>query len=271
MMEIALLAIFVAGVVLVFRTGRVGEQCLGFGLLSALLFVAASPARADQTVMVEDNSRVECIASQKDLTRVSLLGDEFASVSKIQPSNALDDFSVVNEPTRGDIYISVPDGFRPKTLSFFGTSKKGYVYKFACRVEAIEAQQIFLSNPTAEIKSDVAQLEGDEAAPDGDETAVRLVQAMASQRVVPGYRMRKSPLVPVKVGNLTVQLLAEYEGLEMVGRAIRIENTTKEPVVLVESDIAPPGALAVAIANPSLAGGQVTTAYVVTRSQRMSP
>jgi conjugal transfer pilus assembly protein TraK len=83
--------------------------------------------------------------------------------------------------------------------------------------------------------------------------------------------MRKSPLVPVKVGNLTVQLLAEYEGLEIVGRAIRIENITKEPVVLVESDIAPPGALAVAIANPSLAGGQVTTAYVVTRSQRMSP
>ena len=145
------------------------------------------------------------------------------------------------------------------------------MYKFACRVEAIEAQQIFLSNPTAEIKSDVAQLEGDESAPDGDETAVRLVQAMASQRVVPGYRMRKSPLVPVKVGNLTVQLLAEYEGLEMVGRAIRIENMTKEPVVLSESDVAPPGALAVAIANSSLAGGQVTTAYVVTRSQRTSP
>ena len=72
MMEIAMLAIFVAGVVLVSRTGRVGEQCTGFGLLLALLFVAASPARADQTVMVEDNSRVECIASQKDLTRVSL-------------------------------------------------------------------------------------------------------------------------------------------------------------------------------------------------------
>jgi len=271
MIEIAMLGLFASGAALLSRTGRVGEQCLGFGFLLAFLFVTVSPAWADQTVMVEDNSRVECIASKRDLTRISLLGDEFASVSKIQPSNVLDDFSVVNEPTRGDIYISVPEGFRPKTLSFFGTSKKGYVYKFACRVEAIEAQQIFLSNPTAEIKPDVAQSDGDEAAPDPDETAVRLVQAMASQRVVPGYRMRKAALVPVKTGNLAVQLLAEYEGLEMVGRAIRIENITKEPVVLVENDIAPPGAIAVAIANPSLAGGQVTTAYVVTRSQRTAP
>src|SRR3546814_5034234 len=84
-----------------------------------------------------DNSRVACVASEKDLTRISLIGDEFASVSKVQPTNPLDDFSVVNEPTRGDIYLSVPEGFRLKVLSFFGTTKKGYVYKFGCRIEAI--------------------------------------------------------------------------------------------------------------------------------------
>src|SRR3546814_13512305 len=97
--------------------------------------------------MVEDNSRVACVASEKDLTRISLIGDEFASVSKVQPTNPLDDFSVVNEPTRGDIYLSVPEGFRLKVLSFFGTTKKGYFYKFACGSEAIEAKQISVSNP----------------------------------------------------------------------------------------------------------------------------
>ena len=44
MMEIAMLATFVAGVALLSRTARVGEQCAGFTLLSALLFAAASPA-----------------------------------------------------------------------------------------------------------------------------------------------------------------------------------------------------------------------------------
>src|SRR3546814_20078745 len=91
-------------------------------------------AYADETVMVEDNSLVACVASEKDLTRISLIGDEFASVSKVQPTNPLDDFSVVNEPTRGDIYLSVPEGFRLKVLSFFRTTKKGYVYKFGCPI-----------------------------------------------------------------------------------------------------------------------------------------
>src|SRR3546814_6941108 len=99
--------------------------------------------------MVEDNSRVACVASEKDLTRISLIGDEFASVSKVQPTNPLDDFSVVNEPTRGHIYLSVPEGFRLNVLSFFGTTKKGYVYKFGCRIEALVYKQIFVSDPHA--------------------------------------------------------------------------------------------------------------------------
>src|SRR3546814_6264601 len=107
----------------------------------------------------------------------------------------------------------LPEGFRLKVLSFFGTTKKGYVYKFGCRIEAIEAQQIFVSNPLALAKAE-AVTESEEDAPDADETAVRLIQAMASQEIVPGYRMRRSALVPVQAGDLTVQLVAEYEGLD---------------------------------------------------------
>src|SRR3546814_14807306 len=61
--------------------------------------------------------------------RISLVEDEFASVSKISTGNPQDDFSVVNEPVRGDIYLSVPEGFARPALSFFATSKRGYVYK----------------------------------------------------------------------------------------------------------------------------------------------
>jgi conjugal transfer pilus assembly protein TraK len=141
--------------------------------------------------MVEDNARVECVASQKDLTRISLVGDAFASVSKVQPENPLDDFSVVNEPTRGDIYLSVPGGFKAKALSFFGTSKKGFVYKFACRIEPSRRSRSS-SNPGAAAAAKSADAdEGDQQAPDLDETAVRLVQAMAGQKVVPGFRWKR--------------------------------------------------------------------------------
>ena len=128
-----------ARALLLSRLDNRGAQLAGCLVFAAGLF-GATPAFADQTLTVEDNARVECVASQRDLTRISLVGDGFASVSKVQPENPLDDFSVVNEQNRGDIYLSVPTGFRPKALSFFGTSRKGYVYKFACRIEPIEAQ-----------------------------------------------------------------------------------------------------------------------------------
>src|SRR3546814_4960914 len=92
-------------------------------------------------------------------------------------------------------------------------------------MEAIEAQQIFVSNPVALAKVETAE-EGDAEAPDPDETAVRLIQAMASQEVVPGYRMRRSALVPVQAGDLTVQLVAEYDGIAVVGRVVRIANSS---------------------------------------------
>lgn len=251
------------------RAGETAVQWAGAGIFVAGLLLAATPALADQAVAVSDNARVECTASQKDLTRISLVGDEFASVSKVQPSNPLDDFSVVNEPTRGDIYLSVPEGSRLKSLSFFGTSKRGFVYKFACQVQAVEAQQIFLTNPDATVKAElVSTNDEDEEAPDADETAVRLIQAMVSQRVVAGYRLERTTLVPVKVGQLIVQQVTQYAGQDVTGHVIRVENASDQPITLSEADIAPTDALAVAISNPRLQPKQATTVYVVVPKKR---
>ena len=63
-----------------------------------------------------------CTVSKSGLTRVSLKDDRFASVSKLTTGVESDDFTVVNEPTRGDIYLSVPEGFSRQRVSFFGTT-----------------------------------------------------------------------------------------------------------------------------------------------------
>ena len=106
----------------------------GLGLLAVGSMFTARPALADQYRMAGDNARVECVASKKDLTRISLVGDQFASLNKVATGVPYNDFSVVNEPVRGDIYLSVPETYAAKTINFFATSKKGYVYKFACTV-----------------------------------------------------------------------------------------------------------------------------------------
>ena len=239
-----------------------GTRWLGGAVFGISVLALASPAHADQTLMASDNSRVDCIASARDLTRISLVGDEIASVSKLQTGNPSEDFTVVNEPVRGDIYVSVPEGFSPKSLSFFATSKKGYVYKFTCRLEGTEAAQVFVANPAiASDKPDDTHAALGSKSP--EDQAVALIQAMYSSAIPAGYRMRQPVRTPVRVGDLKVQQVAEYRGPELKGQVLRIENRGAKPLTLGDSLIAPSNAVAVTIAEPSLAPGAVTTAYIV--------
>ncbi|OYZ99300.1 MAG: conjugal transfer protein TraK [Rhizobiales bacterium 17-65-6] len=243
------------------------SRILGAALVALSFFFIAEPAWADQTVMASDGSQVDCAASAKDLTRISLVEDEFASVSKISTGNPADDFSVVNEPVRGDIYLSVPEGFGRQALSFFATSKRGYVYKFVCRIAGEQAVQVFISNP-AIAKDKAGDTAPQVAAADPQETAVELVQAMYSNGVIDGYEMRQRALRPVYVGTLKVQMIAEYRGSDLTGRVLRIENKGAAPVTLTEATVAPSSALAVSIAEPKLDPGKVTTAYLVSQNGR---
>ncbi|MGF7154790.1 conjugal transfer pilus assembly protein TraK [Novosphingobium gossypii] len=241
------------------------KRCLGMVLVGSGILLAA-PALADQTVVASDNGSVECEASRLDLTRISLKDDQFAAVSKVTSGIATEDFSVVHEPTRGDIYISVPEGYSRQTISFFGTTQKGFVYKFVCRISGNEAKQVFLTN------AELAKPAKPAAQPEAvamrsnlalDEQAVALIKAMFEQRPLDGFDIRDEPRTPVNVGTLKVQLVSEYNGLTMAGRVLRIENTGNEPVVVTEELIASHGAIAVSISSASLQPGQATGAYVV--------
>jgi conjugal transfer pilus assembly protein TraK len=46
-----------------------------------------------------------------ELTRFALIGDQFASVSKISSGYPYNDFALTHEPVRGDIYISVSETY----------------------------------------------------------------------------------------------------------------------------------------------------------------
>ena len=257
------------GTALSSRTFCLISRIIGAALIAVAVFVFAAPAFAagDQTLMAADGAQVSCNASAKDLTRISLVGDEFAGVSKINTGNPSDDFSVVNEPVRGDIYLSVPEGFGRQVLSFFGTSKRGYVYKFQCRISGDQAVQVFVSNP-AIAKADAVEAGQTKVAAttSPEDAAVSLVQAMYANKSVDGYEMRQRSLKPVYVGNLKVQMIAEYRGEALTGRVLRIENKGTAETTLTEASVAPTSSLAVSIAEPKLAPGRVTTAYLVSRN-----
>ncbi|WP_298274657.1 MULTISPECIES: type-F conjugative transfer system secretin TraK [Alphaproteobacteria] len=235
---------------------------IGAGMIVAGAIVLATPAWADEHVLARDNSEVSCTVSKTGLTRVSLKDDRFASVSKLTTGVEADDFTVVNEPTRGDIYLSVPEGFSRSKVSFFGTTAKGYVYKFACRLGADDAQQVFVENKDIVAGENAPEIAKASVSP--QEASATLVQAMYQSSSLDGFDVIPAGTDPVMVGTLKVQMVTEYRGAALAGRVLKIENKGRQPVSLGEGTIAPSNAIAVSVANPQLKPGEATTAYIVT-------
>jgi conjugal transfer pilus assembly protein TraK len=184
------------------------ERALGVALMGVGLANAA-PAYADQTLLVADNGTVHCEASAKDLTRISLKDDQFASVSKVQAANPADDFQVVNEPLRGDIYLSVANGFSKPTISFFGTTRKGFVYKFICAVGGSTPGRCSSPMPMSSIRAPWASMA---CWPLGQDASARLIAAMYAQKPVEGFDITWRALVPVNIETLVVQMVGQYVG-----------------------------------------------------------
>ena len=230
-------------------------------LCSALaLALTPGPAHADQFVEAADGAAIDCVLARGALTRIALVEDGFANVSKMASGYPYNDFEVTHEPVRGDIYVSVPLQYASAKVSFFATSTGGYVYKFVCRVGGEEASQLFVTNPA------LARLEAGEweqAAPRGEDAAVRLIEAMASDAVLPGFRVRAALSRPRRTDTIEVQQVAEYRGAELTGQAFTLRNLGAAPINLGAEREAPAGALAFAYGRDTLAPGETTQAFLV--------
>lgn len=221
----------------------------------------AGTALADQHLMVADNGSVECAVSQRDLTRLALIGDAFASVSKVGTGQPYNDFSLQHEPVRGDLYLSVPELYAPRTVSFFATTRNGYTYKFQCQVKPIGAEQIFLTNPAiGQAKAARWERQSPER-----ETAVRLIQAMYGNGTVEGYQIRHPSGGTERFGGLRLRVTSLYEGAALTGRVIEIRNVGREAFTLSESLFASSRSVAVALGQEQLGPGERTVAWLVER------
>ncbi|MGX7894225.1 type-F conjugative transfer system secretin TraK [Tsuneonella sp. HG222] len=236
-----------------------GLRAIGGAFVAASFALVAVPAHADQFVEAADNATIDCELARGELTRIALVEDGFANVSKIASGFPYNDFQVTHEPVRGDIYISVPPQFASDKVSFFATSKAGYVYRFACRLGGAEAGQLFITNP-ALVRREAADWEQESG---HNEAAIRLIEAMATDGVLPGFSARAELSRPRRTGAIEVQQVAQYDGAALTGQRFLIRNMGKEPIALGEEREAPAGALAFAYGRDTLPPGEATSAFLV--------
>ncbi|TXH08033.1 MAG: conjugal transfer protein TraK [Candidatus Moraniibacteriota bacterium] len=250
------------GAVLAVRPSMTSTRYLGAVLLGIGAALLASPAFADQNLAAKDNGQINCVASAKDLTRISLVGDQFVSISKADTGVPTEDFKVVHDPKRGDIYLSIPEGYAKPSVNFFGISDKGFVYKFVCKPGGADAEQVFVTN----LAIDDDKAADWEARTTPEATAMRLVSAMQGWEPVPGFNISQTSLEPRTVNNVELQVLGEYRGADVSGRILRVKNTGDKPLKLDENTIAGKGIVAFSAALDVLPPAQVTTIYLVERN-----
>lgn len=250
------------GALLALRPSMSSSRALGAMLVGIGVALLSAPAHADQNLAATDNGQINCLASAKDLTRISLVGDQFVSISKADTGIPNEDFKVVHDPKRGDIYLSIPEGYSKPSINFFGISDKGFVYKFVCKAGGADAEQVFVTNLA--IDNDKA---GDwEARTTPEATAMRLVGAMQNFEQVPGFNISQSSLQPHKINNVELQFIGEYSGADLSGRILRVKNMSDKPLSLDENTIAGKGIVAFSASLDLLPPGQVTTIYLVERN-----
>lgn len=229
------------------------------GLAALAMAILPVPALADQVIEAADNATIDCELSRGELSRIALIGDGFANVSKIASGYPYNDFQVTHEPVRGDIYISVPPLYASDRVSFFATSTAGYVYRFACRLGGAEATQLFITNPALR-KTDAADWE-QQTAP--EDSLVRLIEAMASDGVLRGFSARAELSRPRQTSGIEVQQVAQYDGATLVGQRFLIRNLGREALALGNEREGPAGALAFAFGRDVLPPDEVTSAFLV--------
>ena len=227
--------------------------------LGGLAALIPSSAMADQRLVVPDNGEVLCHIAQRGITRLSLEGDRFVSDVRRPSGEALADFSIQNEPNRGDIYISLPDGFGARAIAFFATTGKGYTYKFRCSVIDSETEQVFIVNQ--ELAD--ARLKTASGVAEAWELPVAIIQGMATKASLPGYTITPGSGRPVYVGTLKVRIVSVYSGYRMVGKVVDIENFASVPTDLTEQEVSPANTVAATLTTTHLGPHEHATAYVV--------
>src|SRR3546814_15767671 len=101
------------------------------GLAVLAFALTPVPAHADQFVEAADNATIDCELARGELTRIALIDDGFANVSKIASGSPYNDFQVTHEPVGGNLYISAPQQCAASRTRSFDTIKARFVYQFA--------------------------------------------------------------------------------------------------------------------------------------------
>ncbi|MEM1410150.1 MAG: type-F conjugative transfer system secretin TraK [Pseudomonadota bacterium] len=236
-------------------------------ILGVSAAAAITAAGAQQITEVSDGGVVSGYVSASGVTRLSFTGDQAAS-SPMSQGGSGPGFSLVHEPTTGDLYLTLERaprrGERAGAVSFFVTTKAGFTYQVELASKDVPSTQIEVRNPELTIK----RAERIAAEAPLEARVVTLTRAMWSGALADGYAIERPVARERAAGSLRLTVRAIYESANLNGRVLTVRNPSRGTVEVTEDLFLAPGVLAVTLQGPrQLAPRESMTVLVVDRGQ----
>ena len=229
-------------------------------LLSLLLVPGG--AGAIQRFTVRDGQTVTAVMSARDLTRVSVAGEErlervWAPAGQLQ---------VQPDAAQGDIFIRPAPG-APASMSFFVRDTAGGTYTIIAQQRDVPSETILLT-PQPRAARPVTEPPRQRPVT-AVEDIKRLMLAMALNQETTGFTTEHHE-TPVPLWKETQILLTHtYTGFHFTGRVYRIRNVSAHPLTLHEQEFIDlvPNVRALALRGFTLPSGEATLLYVVSDTE----
>ncbi|MEM9093940.1 MAG: type-F conjugative transfer system secretin TraK [Pseudomonadota bacterium] len=237
----------------------IGNRILVTLLVATLALCNAS---AQQIADVADGGIVSGYVSAGGVTRISFTGDQAAS-SPMSQGGTGPGFSLVHEPSTGDLYLTLAreprHGERAGAVSFFVTTKAGFTYQVELSAKDVPSTQIEIRNPALAAK----RAERLAVAVPLEARVVSLTRAMWAGALADGYEIKRVAFRERAAGSLRIAVRALYEGSDLTGRILSVRNPSRGTVDAPETLFMAPGVLAVTLRGPARLGPGDTMAVLI--------
>lgn len=225
-----------------------------------ILLFAGTAANSAIVRPLDEIKVLEAPISQDALTRIKVQDDRILHVF----GNA-GEYVLETDDYQGQIFILLMlslETLPSKAISLTLTTEAGYTQDLHLLPKNQAPEALIL-----QINTDLNQKEEVASASLFREEVEELIHALQEERIPLGYKEMPINLITLKE---PYQRLREIQGQKLHGLTYRIQNNTKEPLVLSEAELAKGlnlnGVVAILISKKTLTPGEGTDIYVAARA-----
>ena len=222
-------------------------------VLSGCLILSL-PSYAVQVRPAKDNQTISAKISAKELSRIFVTGDRIQATRGINGA-----YEIIKDDKQGMIFIKPSPYYASRPFNLFITTEIGRTYNLLLVPTDIPAETIEIKPKSPAIK--IAS-KWEKNSPYVDKL-IQLINAMVNELEPEGYAVSEVTTNPIRVKDISMQLVSVYRGSHLQGEVWCIKNISRHTIYLSPNQFFDKHVRAVALEREMLSCGDEVYLYKV--------